>query len=127
MRHASLFALYVTFVGGLARSGASVSIRHSLRGSRRRGVDLRPADEARGGVRVLLSALYASLDEAHQYFVPFRSATLTDLAKDVVASRSSGGRFEDRTDPNGPDSDMRLGNAPLYFQKCRLVVLTCSL
>ncbi|WP_274388761.1 VanZ family protein [Paenibacillus antri] len=33
---------------------------------------------------LLLSALYALLDEAHQYFVPFRSATLTDLAKDVV-------------------------------------------
>lgn len=32
----------------------------------------------------VMSVLYGFIDEFHQYFVPFRSATITDLLKDTV-------------------------------------------
>jgi len=32
----------------------------------------------------IFSAFYGLLDEIHQYFVPLRSATITDLIKDII-------------------------------------------
>lgn len=33
---------------------------------------------------ILISSLYGLTDEIHQYFVPYRSATLIDLVKDMI-------------------------------------------
>jgi VanZ family protein len=33
---------------------------------------------------ILISSLYGLTDEIHQYFVPYRSATMIDLVKDVI-------------------------------------------
>lgn len=33
---------------------------------------------------IILSSLYGLSDEIHQYFVPYRSATVIDLVKDVI-------------------------------------------
>ncbi|WP_338471016.1 VanZ family protein [Niallia sp. XMNu-256] len=35
-------------------------------------------------VLILVSSLYGLSDEVHQYFVPYRSATVIDLIKDVI-------------------------------------------
>ena len=35
-------------------------------------------------VFILVSSLYGVSDEIHQYFVPYRSATVIDLVKDVI-------------------------------------------
>lgn len=35
-------------------------------------------------ILILVSSLYGLSDEIHQYFVPYRSATVIDLVKDVI-------------------------------------------
>ncbi|WP_428910083.1 VanZ family protein [Niallia sp. Krafla_26] len=35
-------------------------------------------------ILILISSLYGLSDEVHQYFVPYRSATVIDLIKDVI-------------------------------------------
>ena len=36
------------------------------------------------GVLILISSLYGLTDEIHQFFVPYRSATVIDLVKDII-------------------------------------------
>ena len=57
-----------------------------LAGARWRGVKVRAA--ARG---VLLATLYGVTDEAHQWFVPGRTAEVTDLVADALGAAVAAG------------------------------------
>lgn len=43
-----------------------------------------PLTKRKNTIAVAAAVLYALTDELHQYFVPFRSATVSDLVKNVI-------------------------------------------